>query len=192
VSALGWDAATVSPCASLSRWTAAPDSVFKSCDDLAPFARPSDHTNSTPSQGDVRVSGRVFTRPAGYIKNGSRADSGIPPAPSRQLHSLTAQEHPPSHVRVSHPGDARHVGLWVARNAAWCPPFSAKDPLLVLGKGYITKGALDTRWCHYQTLAPTQEGEKPAPEAKNDREKGQNGHANTSGKHRNSGSRERT
>jgi hypothetical protein len=54
---------------------------------------------------------------------------------------------------------------------------------------YITKGALDTRWCHYQTLAPTQEGEKPAPEEKNDREKGQNGHANTSGKHRNSGSR---
>jgi hypothetical protein len=32
---------------------------------------------------------------------------------------------------------------------------------LVLGKGYITKGALDTRWCHYQTLAPTQKGEKP-------------------------------
>jgi hypothetical protein len=28
----------------------------------------------------------------------------------------------------------------------------------------ITKGALDTRWCHYQTLAPAQKGEKPAPE----------------------------
>jgi hypothetical protein len=25
---------------------------------------------------------------------------------------------------------------------------------LVLGKGYITKGALDTRWCHYQTKYP--------------------------------------
>ena len=54
--------------------------------------------------------------------------------------------------------------------------FSAKDPLEVLGKGYITKEALDTPWCHYQTLAPTQEGEKPAPEAKNDREKGQKIH----------------
>jgi hypothetical protein len=31
---------------------------------------------------------------------------------------------------------------------------------LGLGKGYITKEALDTPWCHYQTLAPTQEGEK--------------------------------
>ena len=40
----------------------------------------------------------------------------------------------------------------------------------VLGKGNITKGALDTRWCHYQTLAPTQKGEKPAPEDENDRE----------------------
>jgi hypothetical protein len=30
----------------------------------------------------------------------------------------------------------------------------------VTGYLYITKGALDTRWCHYQTLAPTQEGEK--------------------------------
>jgi hypothetical protein len=50
-------------------------------------------------------------------------------------------------------------------------------------------GALDTRWCHYQTLAPTQKGEKPAPEVENDREKGQNGHAITSGKHRNSSSR---
>ena len=59
--------------------------------------------------------------------------------------------------------------------------FSAKDPLLGLGKGYITKEALDTPWCHYQTLAPTQEGEKPAPEAKNDREKGQNGHATPPG-----------
>jgi hypothetical protein len=48
---------------------------------------------------------------------------------------------------------------------------------LVLGKGYITKGALDTRWCHYQTLAPTQKGEKPAPADENDREKGRNGHA---------------
>jgi hypothetical protein len=37
----------------------------------------------------------------------------------------------------------------------------------------ITKGALVTRWCHYryQTLAPTQKGEKPAP-YENDREKG--------------------
>jgi hypothetical protein len=29
---------------------------------------------------------------------------------------------------------------------------------LVLGKGDITKGALDTRWCHYHTLALTPEG----------------------------------
>jgi hypothetical protein len=46
-----------------------------------------------------------------------------------------------------------------------------KKILQVLGKGYITKGALDTRWCHYQTLAPTQKGEKPAPGDENDREK---------------------
>jgi hypothetical protein len=59
--------------------------------------------------------------------------------------------------------------------------FSAKDPLQVLGKGYITKRALDTRWCHYQTLAPTQKGEKPAPEDENDREKGRNGHATPPG-----------
>jgi hypothetical protein len=45
----------------------------------------------------------------------------------------------------------------------------------------FTKEALDTPWRHYQTLAPTQEGEKPAPEAKNDREKGQNGHATPPG-----------
>jgi hypothetical protein len=51
----------------------------------------------------------------------------------------------------------------------------SEGPFLGLGKGYITKEALDTPWCHYQTLAPTQEGEKPAPEAKNDREKGQKG-----------------
>jgi hypothetical protein len=31
----------------------------------------------------------VPTRAAGYIRDGSRADSGIPPAISRQLHSLT-------------------------------------------------------------------------------------------------------
>jgi hypothetical protein len=30
-----------------------------------------------------------LTRPAGYIRDGSRADSGIPPAASRPLHSLT-------------------------------------------------------------------------------------------------------
>jgi hypothetical protein len=48
--------------------------------------------------------------------------------------------------------------------------FSAKDSLQVLGKGYITKGALDTRWCHYQTPTPTQKGEKPAPEDENDKD----------------------
>jgi hypothetical protein len=36
-------------------------------------------------------------------------------------------------------------------------------------KGYITKGAQDTRWCHYQTLASTQKGEEPAPGDENDR-----------------------
>jgi hypothetical protein len=63
------------------------------------------------------------------------------------------------------------------QEASWAR-FSAKDHLSkswyrVPVQGYITKGALDTRWCHYQTLAPTQlEGEKPAPEDENDREKG--------------------
>jgi hypothetical protein len=36
-----------------------------------------------------------LTRPAGYTGDGSRADSGIPPAASRQLHSLT---HTPSWI----------------------------------------------------------------------------------------------
>jgi hypothetical protein len=31
---------------------------------------------------------------------------------------------------------------------------SEGSSLLGLGKGNITKGGLDTRWCHYQTLAP--------------------------------------
>jgi hypothetical protein len=59
--------------------------------------------------------------------------------------------------------------------------FSEKSSLLGLGKGYITKEALDTRWCHYQTLAPIQEDEKPAPEVENDKEKSRNGHATPPG-----------
>jgi hypothetical protein len=39
---------------------------------------------SAPSSTTAQV-----TRPAGYTGDGSRADSGIPPAASRQLHSLT-------------------------------------------------------------------------------------------------------
>jgi hypothetical protein len=62
------------------------------------------------------------------------------------------------------------------------PPAPAGDSQRkILGTGYITKEALDTRWCHYQTLAPTQKGEQPAPEDENDREKGRNGHATPPG-----------
>jgi hypothetical protein len=44
-----------------------------------------------PPRGDVRVSGRAHTPSWVYIRDGSRADSGIPPAASWQLHSLTVQ-----------------------------------------------------------------------------------------------------
>jgi hypothetical protein len=59
----------------------------------------------------------------------------------------------------------------MARSSAIGFAILSERSFLGLGKGYITKEALDTPWCHYQTIAPTQEGEKPAPEAKNDREK---------------------
>jgi hypothetical protein len=80
---------------------------------------------------------------------------------------------------VSHPADARRRALGGAQHSM--VPILSERSFLGLGKGYITKEALDTPWCHYQTLAPPQEGEKPAPEAKNDREKGQNGHATPPG-----------
>jgi hypothetical protein len=44
--------------------------------------------NSTPAPGGLFGSAGVPTRPAGYTGDGSRTDSGIPPAASRQLHSL--------------------------------------------------------------------------------------------------------
>jgi hypothetical protein len=73
----------------------------------------------------------------------------------RKTSSRFVHAHPTSHTRPT-----------AARKSFG---FSAKDPLEVLGKGYITKGTLDTRWCHYQTLAPTQKGEKPAPGDENER-----------------------
>jgi hypothetical protein len=45
--------------------------------------------------GGLFGSAGVPTRPAGYTEDSSRAESGIPPAASRQLHSLT---HTPSWV----------------------------------------------------------------------------------------------
>jgi hypothetical protein len=51
--------------------------------------------NSAPPPEGMCGSAGVPTRPAGYTGDGSRADSGIPPAASRQLHSLT---HTPSWV----------------------------------------------------------------------------------------------
>jgi hypothetical protein len=50
----------------------------------------------------------------------------------------------------------------MARSSAIGFAILSERSFLGLGKGYITKEALDTPWCHYQTLAPTQEGEKPA------------------------------
>jgi hypothetical protein len=50
-----------------------------------------------PATIDKVSSAGVPTRPAGYTGDGSRADSGIPPAASRQLLSLTAvgvESHP--------------------------------------------------------------------------------------------------
>jgi hypothetical protein len=44
-----------------------------------------------PPRGDVRVSWRAHTPSWVYTGDGSRADSGIPPAASRQLHSLTGR-----------------------------------------------------------------------------------------------------
>jgi hypothetical protein len=81
---------------------------------------------------------------------------------------------------VSHPVGAAHRALCGARSSAigfaiLSERFSKSWEL----KGYIhAEGALDTRWCHYQTLAPSQKGEEPAPGDENDREKG---HAPTSG-----------
>jgi hypothetical protein len=55
----------------------------------------------------------VPTRPAGYTGDGSRADSGIPPAASRQLHSLT---HTPSWVNRQLPhGSSTHSLSQVAK-----------------------------------------------------------------------------
>ena len=56
-----------------------------------------------------------------------------------------AYEYAPSHSAVS-----RRVPPTRRALDGACPPFSAKDPLLGLGKGYITKGALVPT-----TLAPT-------------------------------------
>jgi hypothetical protein len=77
-----------------------------------------------------------------------------------------------------HPGDTRHRALGGIGAHHSQRNIRSKSWEKVT---YITREALDTPWCHYQTLAPTQEGEKPAPEAKNDREKGQNGHATPPG-----------
>ena len=52
-------------------------------------ANPTLARNSTPSPGGMFGSAGVPTRPAGYTGDGSRADSGTPPAASRPLHSLT-------------------------------------------------------------------------------------------------------
>jgi hypothetical protein len=47
------------------------------------------------------------------------------------------------------------------------------NPLQVLGKEWLhnQRSVYVTRWCHYQTLAPTQKGEESAPGDENDQER---------------------
>jgi hypothetical protein len=56
---------------------------------LCPLLRPY-QLDSLP--GGMFGTAGVPTRPAGYTGDGSRADSGIPPAASRPLHSLTHEQ----------------------------------------------------------------------------------------------------
>jgi hypothetical protein len=65
--------------------------------ELISFPHPysSDQLDSLP--GGMFGSAGVLTRPPGYIRDGSRADSGIPPAASRQLHSPS---HRPARLRL--------------------------------------------------------------------------------------------
>jgi hypothetical protein len=41
-----------------------------------------------------------------------------------RAHPLACNRHVPWPTQRTHA-----IGLWVARNTAWCPPFSAQDPL---------------------------------------------------------------
>jgi hypothetical protein len=132
---------------------------------LAPCARSSDLTNSTPSTGGCSGSASVPTRPAGYTgdgltgrlwntascltaaplthshaqlgipETGSRADSGIPPAASRQLHSLT------------------HMPSWVYRRRAHGPtleyrhlPHGSSTHSLTCPAGYTGDGLTGRLW----------------------------------------------
>jgi hypothetical protein len=69
-------------------------------------ANPTLARNSTPSPGGMFGSAGVPTRPAGYTGAGSRADSGTPPAASRQLHSRTH-----SHAQLGIPETAHGPAL---------------------------------------------------------------------------------
>jgi hypothetical protein len=63
----------------------------------------------------------------------------------------------PPRERPSHPANTAHG----AQNTATGVILEE-----VLGKVYITKGALDTRWCHYLTQPPPRRGKSQRQEMK--------------------------
>jgi hypothetical protein len=96
-------------------------------------ARPSCHAASFSAQTGIDRCARASL---GTGCHGLTVKELVAPQPACARAPPLAPMQPDS--AVFHPADARHAqdsGWRVqACNAAWCPPFSAKDPLLVLGR----------------------------------------------------------
>ena len=61
--------------------------MYRPCNGLAPCVHSSDLTKLDSLPGELFGSAGVPTRPAGYTEDGSRATSGIPPAPLTHAHA---------------------------------------------------------------------------------------------------------